>query len=55
MFMVGSPQYYSFWVFKMNSDAQCWFILSMAAKSIGKSFQKMPCTDQEGKCCFYPC
>ena len=51
VWMVGTSRYYSFWVFKLQSDAQCRLILSTAATRAWKSFKKTHCTRRERKRC----
>ena len=50
VWMVGSLCYYSFWVFKLQSDTQCRLIHLTAAKCAWK-FKKTPCTCQLEKQC----
>ena len=42
VFMVGSTQYYSFWVFKPQLDTQCRLIFITTATCEWKSFKKIP-------------
>ena len=47
------PRYYSFWVFKLQLDAQCRLILSTAPTYAWKSSKKTPCIRQLEKCVFH--